>query len=126
MQIHESAEDYLETILQLTEQQGQVRSIDIVNALGYSKPSVSVAMKRLRENGYISVSRDGCITLNPPGLAIAQRIVNRHRLLTRFLVALGVSEETASADACKMEHDLSDETFDKILEHARRYSGDLT
>ena len=126
MQIHESAEDYLETILQLTEQQGQVRSIDIVNALGYSKPSVSVAMKRLRENGYISVSRDGCITLNAPGLAIAQRIVNRHRLLTRFLVALGVSEETASADACKMEHDLSDETFDKILEHARRYSGDLT
>ncbi|MGN1249890.1 MAG: metal-dependent transcriptional regulator [Candidatus Spyradocola sp.] len=126
MQIHESAEDYLETILQLTEQRGQVRSIDIVNALGYSKPSVSVAMKRLRENGYIDVDGDGYITLNPPGLAIAQRIVNRHRLLTRFLVALGVSEQTASADACKMEHDLSDETFEKILEHAKRYSGDLT
>ena len=124
--IHESAEDYLERILMLRLKNGLVRSIDIVRELDYSKPSVSVAMKRLRENGYISVSRDGCITLNPPGLAIAQRIVNRHRLLTRFLVALGVSEETASADACKMEHDLSDETFDKILEHARRYSGDLT
>ena len=126
MQIHESAEDYLETILELTEQRGQVRSIDIVNALGYSKPSVSVAMKRLRENGYIDVDADGYITLNPPGLTIAQRIVTRHRLLTRFLVALGVNEETASADACKMEHDLSDETFEKILEHAKRCSGDLT
>ena len=121
MQIHESAENYLETILELTERRGQVRPIDIVNELGYSKPSVSVAMKRLRENGYIEVDGDGYITLNPPGLTIAQRIATRHRLLTRFLVALGVSEETASADACKMEHDLSDETFEKILQHAQRY-----
>ncbi len=124
MQIHESAEDYLETILELTERMGQVRSIDIVNELGYSKPSVSVAMKRLRENGYIEVDRNGYITLTPPGREIAQRIANRHRLLTRFLVALGVNENTASADACKMEHDLSDETFEKILQHAQRNGSD--
>ena len=97
MQIHESAEDYLETILRLSKRQGQVRSIDIVNELGYSKPSVSVAMKRLRENGYITMDEEGFITLNPSG------------------------EETAAADACKIEHDLSDETFEKITEHALHY-----
>lgn len=123
MQIHESAENYLETILELQERLGQVRSIDIVNELGFSKPSVSVAMKRLRENGYIEVDREGYITLNESGRIIAQRISTRHHLLTRFLVALGVSEETAAADACKMEHDLSDETFEKMLAHAEKYGG---
>ena len=121
MNIHESAEDYLEAILILRERQGSVRSIDIVHQLELTKPSVSVAMKRFRENGYIVMDADGFITLLPPGEEIAQRIYDRHKLLTKFLVALGVSEETAAADACKMEHDLSDETFEKIKAHAQRH-----
>ena len=121
MNIHESAEDYLEAILILRERQGAVRSIDVVHQLGLTKPSVSVAMKRFRENGYIEMDADGFITLLPPGEEIAQRIYDRHKLLTRFLMALGVSEEVAAADACKMEHDLSDETFEKIKAHAREH-----
>ena len=121
MNIHESAEDYLEAILILRERQGSVRSIDIVHQLELTKPSVSVAMKRFRENGYIEMDADGFITLLPPGEEIAQRIYDRHKLLTKFLVALGVSEEIAAADACKMEHDLSDETFEKIKAHAQRH-----
>jgi len=121
MNIHESAEDYLEAILILRERQGAVRSIDVVHQLGLTKPSVSVAMKRFRENGYIDTDADGFITLLPPGEEIAQRIYSRHKLLTRFLMALGVSEETAAADACKMEHDLSDETFEKIKAHAQAH-----
>lgn len=121
MEIHESAEDYLETILMLKEQRGQVRSIDIVNEMGYSKPSISVAMKHLRENGYIRMDTDGYITLTNPGMEIAQRIYTRHKLLTKFLVSLGVSEKNAAADACKIEHDLSDETFEKIKEHAKKH-----
>lgn len=118
MNIHESAEDYLEAILILRERQGMVRSIDVARQLELTKPSVSVAMKRLRENGYIGMDSDGHITLLPPGEEIAQRIYDRHKLLTRFLVSLGVSEETAAADACKMEHDLSDESFACIKAHA--------
>ena len=121
MNIHESAEDYLEAILILRERQGSVRSIDIVHQLELTTPSVSVAMQRCRENGYIEMDADGFITLLPPGEEIAQRIYDRHKLLTKFLVALGVSEETAAADACKMEHDLSDETFEKIKAHAHRH-----
>ena len=121
MNIHESAEDYLEAILILRERQGAVRSIDVVRQLELTKPSVSVAMKRFRENGYIEMDGDGFITLLPPGEEIAQRIYSRHKLLTRFLMLLGVSEETASADACKMEHDLSDETFEKIKAHVREH-----
>lgn len=121
MNIHESAEDYLEAILILRERQGAVRSIDVVRQLELTKPSVSVAMKRFRENGYIEMDADGFITLLPPGEEIAQRIYSRHKLLTRFLMALGVSEEVAAADACKMEHDLSDETFEKIKAHAREH-----
>lgn len=121
MNIHESAEDYLEAILILRERQGAVRSIDVVRQLELTKPSVSVAMKRFRENGYIEMDGDGFITLLPPGEEIAQRIYGRHKLLTRFLTALGVSEEVAAADACKMEHDLSDETFEKIKAHARAH-----
>lgn len=124
MNIHESAEDYLEAILILRERQGAVRSIDVVHQLELTKPSVSVAMKRFRENGYIEMDADGFITLLPPGEEIAQRIYGRHKLLTRFLVALGVSEEVAAADACKMEHDLSDETFEKIRAHAREHGAD--
>ena len=118
MNIHESAEDYLEAILVLKERLGLVRSIDVVRYLDYSKPSVSVAMKRLRENGYIEMDGEGYITLLPPGEEIARRIYTRHKLLTQFLVQLGVSEEVAAADACKIEHDLSDESFEKITAHA--------
>jgi len=114
MNIYESAEDYLEAILILRERQGTVRSIDVVHQLSLTKPSVSVAMKRFRENGYIEMDVDGYITLLPPGEEIAQRIYDRHKLLTRFLIQLGVSEGAAAADACKMEHDLSDETFAAI------------
>lgn len=114
MNIYESAEDYLERILMLRKKKGVVRSIDIVREMDYSKPSVSVAMKRLRENGYIRMDEDGFITLLPPGEEIAQRIYGRHQLLTEFLLQLGVSEENAAADACKIEHDLSDESYEKI------------
>lgn len=118
MNIHESAEDYLEAILKLRENHGMVRSIDVVRELGLSKPSVSVAMKNLRENGYIQMGDDGYLTLLPPGEEIAQRIYGRHKLLTQIFIQLGVSPEAAAADACKVEHDLSDETFERIRAHA--------
>ncbi len=117
MEIHKSAEDYLESILVLQERLGVVRSIDIVRELAYSKPSVSIAMKRLRENGYIEMNAEGYITLLPPGEEVARRIYSRHRLLTEFLRSIGVPEETAERDACKVEHDLSDETFACIRRH---------
>ena len=120
MNIHESAEDYLEAILSLGEKRGSVRSIDIANELEVTKPSVSVAMKKLRENGYIEVGEDGMISLLPEGREIAERIYERHRLLTSFFVDLGVDAGTAAKDACKVEHDLSEETFQKIKEHALR------
>ena len=120
MKIHESAEDYLEKILMLQEQKGSVRSIDIAVAMGFSKPSVSVAMKNLRENGYISMDGDGYIHLEEPGLAIARRIYDRHRKLTAFFVALGVDPEVAAHDACKIEHDLSEETYSKMIAFAER------
>lgn len=117
MVIHQSAEDYLETILILRERNGLVRSIDIVNELQFTKPSVSVAMKKLRENGYILTDRSGCITLTEKGQAVADRIYERHKVLTCVLIAIGVDEETAAADACKIEHDLSDQTFAKIKDY---------
>lgn len=119
MNIYESAEDYLEAILFLRERNGMVRSIDIVHEKNITKPSVSVAMKKLRENGYIEMDADGFISLLPPGEEIAQRISNRHRMLTKFLEALGVSSENASADACKIEHDLSQESFEKLVAFAQ-------
>lgn len=119
MNIHESAEDYLETILILKERKGVVRSIDIARELNFSKPSVSVAMKKLRENGYLEVDEEGFIALLPPGEEIAQRIYTRHRLLTQFLEGLGVSPENAAADACKIEHDISAESFERIVSFAR-------
>ena len=114
MNIHESAEDYLEQILMLLEKKGYARSTDIAAGLDVSKPSVSVAMKKLRENGYISMSSDSLISLTDKGYAIARRIYDRHQMLTRYLMQLGVPEEIARADACKMEHDLSDESFTAI------------
>ena len=114
MNIYESAEDYLERILMIREKKGVVYSIDIAHELNFSKPSVSVAMKKLRENGYIQMDADGAITLLPPGEEIAQRIYARHRLLTEFLTQLGVSPENAVADACKIEHDISEESYKRI------------
>ena len=114
MVLHESAEDYLESILILQEQCGSVRSIDIVNKLGYSKPSVSIAMKKLRESGYISMAADGIITLNDSGMEVASRVYGRHKTITRLFQHLGGSPEQAAIDACKVEHDLSQETFDRI------------
>ena len=125
LSLHESAEDYLETILILKQRQGLGRSIDVVNETGYSKPSVSVAMKKLRQSGHITVDKDGYISLTPEGAQTADKVYRRHRLLTRFFVTLGVDEATAAADACKIEHDLSEETFTRILEHARRHLGTL-
>lgn len=121
MVIHESAEDYLETILILQEECGQVRSIDIVNKLGYSKPSISIAMKKLRENGYISMSPDGLITLNESGMAIAKKVYTRHQVITSLFTLLGVSPEQAAEDACKVEHDLSKETVDRIREFLEKH-----
>lgn len=114
MQILESAEDYLETILILQRRTGSVRSIDIAAELGYSKPSVSVAMKRLRESEHISVDVAGIITLTESGAQIANRIYERHILLTSMLIDLGVSEQVAKQDACRLEHDLSVESFARI------------
>ncbi len=117
MKIQESAENYLEAILQLQEENGSVRSIDIVQHLGFSKPSVSRAMSLLRENGYVLMDKDGLLTLTDAGREIAERIYERHKLLTRWLVSLGVDPKSAAADACKMEHAMSADTFRKMKEH---------
>ena len=119
MELHESAEDYLETILILFERNGQVRSIDIVNEMNFSKPSISIAMKKLRENGYIHMDVNGLITLTDTGREIATRIYSRHRLLTKVLEEIGIDSKKAEDEACKIEHDLSDETFDAIRRHYR-------
>ena len=117
MKILESAENYLETILILQKRNGSVRSIDIASELEYTKPSVSVAMKNLRENGYIEMDKLGHITLSESGLAIAQSVYERHTALSDFLVAIGVREQTAREDACRMEHIISEETFEAIKKH---------
>lgn len=117
MKIQESAENYLETILMLKEERGAVRSIDIVRHMNFSKPSVSRAMSLLRENGYVTMDKDGYIELTDSGMEIASTIYERHCLLTSWLTQLGVSPETAAADACRMEHALSPETFQKLKEH---------
>ena len=114
MPVHESGEMYLEAILVLSKQNGFVRSIDVSEYLGYSKPSVSRAMGILRSGEYITMDKDGLITLTQAGLEIAENMYRRHQLLTEFLIGIGVSEETAREDACKIEHDISDETFRAI------------
>jgi len=113
----ESVQDYLETIYILNKSKAQVRSVDIANELSYSKPSVSVAMKNLRANGYIEVSAEGYITLTESGLQIAQTVYERHSLMTKFLVHLGVDPEIAKEDACMMEHDISTESFEALKKH---------
>ena len=119
MKIQESAENYLETILVLKNKNGAVRSIDIANELGFSKPSVSVAMKNLRENGYIEVDSSGYITLLNSGRQIAEKIYERHTTLSKWLVSLGVDAKTAAEDACRIEHIISSESFEAIKKIAK-------
>jgi Mn-dependent transcriptional regulator len=112
VRIQESAEDYLETILILKHKRGVVRSIDIANELGFSKPSISVAMKHFRENGLITMDSDGEINLTEEGQKRAEHVYERHQLLTRYLISIGVDSETAEKDACKIEHVISDKSFE--------------
>ncbi len=120
MKIQKASEDYLEAMLRCKEERGYIRSIDIAEMVGVTKASVSYSTKRLRENGYILMDKDGLITLTESGMAIAQSMYERHKLLAEFLISLGVSEETAREDACKIEHDLSDESFSAIRRYAQR------
>ena len=121
MHLQESGEMYLETILILSEKTGFVRSVDVCDYMGFSKPSVSRAIGILKNAGYVSVAKDGGLTLTESGEKIAKKIYERHSVLTELLKELGVSDETAASDACKMEHVISDETFEKIKEHASKY-----
>lgn len=114
MQIRESAEMYLETIL-ILQKRGPVRSIDIVNFTGYSKPTISEQMKKFREHGYIQMDEKNYITLTETGREIAERVYARHQLLTDMLISIGVNKDTAEEDACRMEHYISEETFGKML-----------
>ena len=119
MQILRASEDYLETMLMMQQQHGYIRSIDVAEHLGVTKPSVTYATKRLRENGYITMDKDGLITLTDSGLAIAESMLERHRLLSGFLMALGVEEAVALRDACRIEHDISQQTFEAICRHVQ-------
>lgn len=120
MQILKASEDYLEMMLMMKEKHGYIRSVDVAEALGVTKPSVSYATKRLRENGYITMDADGLITLTASGMGIAEEIYTRHKKLTEFLLGLGVSAPTARADACRIEHDISAETFEAICRHVAK------
>ena len=120
LKIQESAENYLETILVLQKRNGQVRSIDIVNELNFTKPSVSVAMKNLRQNGLIEVDTNGYITLLEEGLTIANKIYERHTILTELLMGIGVDVKTAEEDACKIEHHISDASFEAIKKYLKK------
>lgn len=120
MQLQESGQMYLETILILSKKSNSVRSIDISEYMSFSKPSVSRAVNLLKDGGYILISKEGYITLTASGREIAEKIYERHTILTKCLIALGVSEETAAEDACKIEHDISDETFAAIKSHVNK------
>ncbi len=122
MKIQESAENYLETILVLHKRKGAVRSIDIANEMNFSKPSVSVAMKNLRQGGYIKVDDDGSIILLDKGQEIAEKIYERHTLISEWLTAMGVDPEVAAEDACRIEHVISAETFDALKRHVSSMS----
>ncbi len=124
MKILESAEDYLKTMLSLEDEHGYIRSIDIAHKLGVSKPSVSIAARKLRDSGYISMEPNGPISLTPPGRKIAIRIRNRHQALTSFLELLGVEAEQASEDACKMEHDISHDTYVAVCKYITAKTGE--
>lgn len=120
MIIKESAENYLEAILMLKKKKGYVRSVDVANHLNFTKPSVSVAMKSFREEGYIIMDENGLLSLTDKGMAIAQKVYERHEIITKALIALGVDEETACEDSCKIEHDIRDTTFTKVKEYLHK------
>lgn len=120
MHINESSENYLESILMLAMEKDQVRSIDVVNKMNYSKPSISIAMKRLREEGKITMDESGHIYLTEEGEAIARKILERHEFFRRFLVTMGVSEDIAEEEACRIEHDISQETFEIIRTYVQK------
>lgn len=119
MIIHESSEDYLEAMLMLREEKGYIRSVDVAEKLGVKKPSVSYATKRLRESGYITMDEGGRIALTAAGYEIAARMYTRHKMLTEFLMQIGVDAQTAREDACRLEHDLSEQSFEAICRYAR-------
>ena len=119
---HESSEDYLETILILREKNGNVRSIDIVNKMNYSKPSISIAMKKLKSEGMVEMDLNGYITLTAKGEEVAKRIYSRHKLLEKCLVAIGVDPDTAEEEACRIEHVIDDDTYDKINAFYERHA----
>lgn len=121
MSVKEAGENYLEAILMLSKEKGSVRSVDIAHHMNYSKPTISVAMKKLKDGGYINVDAEGYLTLTEEGLAIAEKIYDRHEILAHVFMALGVSETTAYKDACKVEHDLSNETFQCLKEHVNKF-----
>ena len=123
MKILRASEDYLEAMLMMKEKHGYIRSIDVAEQLGVTKPSVTYTTKRLRESGYITMDKDGLITLTDSGLAIAESMLERHRLLSGFLMALGVEETVALRDACRIEHDISQQTFEAICRHAKIHIG---
>lgn len=120
MKIQKASEDYLESMLMMKEQHGYIRSVDVADHLGVTKPSVTYATKQLKQNGFITMDRDGLITLTESGMEIADRIYTRHKTLTEFFMRIGVDEKTAREDACKVEHDLSEKTFAAICDHVAR------
>ena len=120
MKIQKASEDYLESMLMMKEQHGYIRSVDVADHLGVTKPSVTYATKQLKQNGFITMDRDGLITLTESGMEIADRIYTRHKTLTEFFLRIGVDEKTAREDACKVEHDLSEKTFAAICDHVAR------
>ena len=120
MKILRASEDYLEAMLMMQEKHGYIRSIDVAEHLGVTKPSVTYTTKRLRESGHITMDRDGLITLTESGMEIASKMLDRHKTLTRFLVAIGVDQKTAEQDACKIEHDISQQTYEAMCRHAER------
>ena len=123
MAIQKAAEDYLEAMLMMKEKHGYIRSIDVAEKLNVTKPSVSYATKRLRENGYITMDKEGLITLTDKGMEVATRIYERHKMLTHYFMFLGVDEETAREAACKVEHDLSQQTYEALKRHAEKEQG---
>lgn len=125
MHLQESGEMYLETIYILSKKSSSVRSVDVGEYMGFSKPSVSRAVGILKKGGYVTADPDGLLSLTDTGLTIARKIYERHTMLTDFLIRLGVSRETAAEDACKMEHDISDETFEAMKRHARQYQDNI-
>lgn len=121
MKLYESSEDYLETVLILQERNGNVHAIDIAREMGFSKPSVSIAIHKLEDNGYLTITEDGNILLTESGSEIANKIYDRHLTISKALTMLGVNEEQALVDACKVEHDISEETFGKLKEFVKKH-----